>query len=62
MAEITWTQDELDTFDRLIDMVNSRNQVQRINGRFDMKVFVDNHGKEKCDAMFAHLQEKENAG
>lgn len=51
-----WTPEELKEFDRLIDMTSSRDQVQRISGRMDMRKFVDKHGKEKCDAIWAHLE------
>jgi hypothetical protein len=56
---ITWTDEELAEFDRLVDKVSSRNQIQRIESRFEMPKFIEKHGKEKCDAMWAHLQERE---
>jgi hypothetical protein len=52
----TWTDAELKEFDKLIDEVSSRNQVTRISGRFAMQKFVETHGKEKCDAMWSHLE------
>lgn len=54
--EITWTEEELRDFDGLIDQVSSRNQLERITGRIDMNKFIGKHGKEKCDAMFKHLE------
>lgn len=54
--KITWTQKELQEFDRLVDMVSSRNNLHRIEGRIDMNKFVQLHGKEKCDAMFEELE------
>ena len=51
-----WTPAELDTFNRLVRLTGSLRQMDRINGRIDMKNFVTKHGKEKCDAMFAELQ------
>jgi len=32
--------------------------MDRIEGRLRMRKFVDAHGKEKCDAMFAHLTKR----
>ncbi|HJV75387.1 MAG TPA: hypothetical protein VJ654_14265 [Noviherbaspirillum sp.] len=54
--KISCTTEELCEFDRLIDMAESENQLDRIAGRIDLRKFVAKHGKEKCDAMFAHLE------
>ena len=54
----TWTKAEIDEFDELIELCESVEQMERIHGRLHMKKFVDAHGKEKCDAMFAHLTKK----
>ena len=54
-----WTDDELRRFDRVTLMLSSRDQLQRIQGRQDIKKLVEEFGKEKCDAMFAHLQERD---
>jgi len=51
-----WTKEEITEFDRLVDDVSSSNQLSRISGRFAMKDFIKTHGKEKCYAMFAHLE------
>lgn len=59
MSEITWTDEELREFDALIDGVSSRHQVERIAARLDMRKFVADHGKEKCDAMWEHLQKRD---
>ncbi|ELQ8317587.1 TPA: hypothetical protein L6A34_31420 [Pseudomonas aeruginosa] len=56
MAERMWTKTEITEFDKLVDAVSSRDQVKRIEARMDMSSFVAKHGKEKCDAMFAHLE------
>lgn len=56
MAERMWTKAEITEFDKLVDAVSSRDQVKRIEARMDMSSFVAKHGKEKCDAMFAHLE------
>ncbi len=42
-------------FDRLTEMNSSLNQLERIKGRLALRAFIEKHGKEKCDAMFAHL-------
>jgi hypothetical protein len=59
MSEITWTEEELAEFDELVDMVSDRHQATRIAGRLDMGKFVNEHGKAKCDAMWAHLQKRD---
>lgn len=56
MSEITWTEEELREFDSLVDGVSSRSNLERIAARIDMNKFVEQHGKEKCDAMFAFLE------
>jgi hypothetical protein len=53
-----WADEELAEFDSLIDMLSSRDQLERISGRLAMSKFVAQHGKEKCDAMFAYLESK----
>lgn len=58
MSAITWTPEELAEFDDLIDAQCSLNQLERIRSRIDMPKFIAKHGKEKCDAMFAHLEGK----
>ena len=57
--EIKWTKSEMKEFDRLSWQSCSRDQVERIKGRLDLKAFVIKHGKEKCDAMWADIQNKE---
>lgn len=59
MSEVTWTAQELKEFDKLTWKVSSLRQMDRIIGRIEMQKFVDKHGKEKCDAMFAHLKEQD---
>lgn len=55
-AEVKWTKEELARFDKLLDVCASPRQLNRISGRLDMNAFVKEHGKEKCDAMFKHLE------
>lgn len=52
----TWTPGEIAVFDRLIDESEHRNQLIRVQGRLALNRFALTHGKEKCDAMFAHLE------
>lgn len=56
MAEITWTSEELREFDEAIDNSEDLHQVTRIAGRLAIKRIIAEHGREKCDAMFAHLE------
>ena len=56
---MTYTKDELKEFDRLTNELSSHNQVARIGARMDIKKFIEKHGKEKCDAMFAELQKRD---
>lgn len=51
-----WTKQDITAFDRLVDGTSSRDQVKRIKSRLDLSTFVESHGREKCDAMFAHLE------
>lgn len=53
-----WTKAEITKFDDLVEEVSSRDQVTRVSGRFAMGKFIDAHGKDKCDAMFKHLEAK----
>lgn len=55
---VEYTEQELSIFEGLVNMVSSPDQLERIAGRMQMGDFVKNHGNEKCDAMFAVLQEK----
>ncbi|UKL14839.1 hypothetical protein [Erwinia phage Gungnir39] len=52
---VDWSRDELYEFEKLVDSSSSSNQLERINGRLDMRDFIEKHGKEKCDAMWSHL-------
>lgn len=58
MAEnsgITWTPNELALFDELAAGTESRDQVTRISARMRLSKFISEHGKAKCDAMWAHI-------
>lgn len=51
-----WTKAEINTFDDLINATSSPHQVERITARLDQASFITEHGRAKCDAMFAHLE------
>lgn len=51
-----YTKDELAKFTTLVEMTESLNNGVRIQGRLDLKKFVDAHGKDKCDAMFEEIK------
>jgi hypothetical protein len=55
---LTYTEADLREFRRLVLMTESRNQMSRINARFEMPKFIEKHGKEKCDAMFEILKKE----
>lgn len=54
-----FTDDELKEFDQLTMQMSSHNQVERVSGRLAVRRFEETHGKEKCDAMFKVLQERD---
>jgi hypothetical protein len=51
-----YTAAELKAFDRLTARLSSLRQLDRIDARLKIDGFVKEHGKEKCDAMFAEIQ------
>lgn len=51
-----WTKEEITEFDRLADLQCSQLQMDRISARIAMRDFIAEHGKEKCDAMWNHLE------
>jgi len=46
-------------FDLLTAKLSSPNQLHRIEARTAIPKFVEKHGKEVCDAMFAVLQKRD---
>jgi serine/threonine protein kinase HipA of HipAB toxin-antitoxin module len=50
-----WTAAELRRFDQLTEATSSPNGHTRVIARLDLKKFVEEVGKDKCDAMYAHL-------
>jgi hypothetical protein len=59
MGKNIWTAAELRKFDKLTEACSSQNGNTRVIARLDLKRFVEEVGKEKCDAMFAHLTERD---
>lgn len=55
---IEYTQEELDEFKKLVEMAESRSQMDRIESRLKMPKFVEKVGKAKCDEMFKVLCNK----
>lgn len=53
-----YTQTEYRRFKRLVEMAESRVQMDRINSRLEMPRFIEEVGREKCDLMFAELCKK----
>jgi hypothetical protein len=52
-----FTREQFGTFFRLVNMCGSNNQMRRINGRLNMGSFVEEAGRDKCDRMFALINE-----
>lgn len=51
-----WKLEEITEFKRLVNMSASPHQMDRINSRLDMPHFVKKTGREKCQAMWEHLE------
>jgi hypothetical protein len=56
--KLPYTKKEFDRFDYLTDKCCSRNQMQRIEGRLALTKFIDTHGLEKCNLMWAEIKRK----
>lgn len=54
-----FTEQDLAEFDRIISLCDSRQQMDRIIGRGEMREFIEKHTKEKCDLMFAELERRD---
>ena len=50
-----YTVAEYRKFKRLVEMAESRVQMDRINSRLQMPKFIEEVGREKCDLMFKVL-------
>ena len=55
MTDKLFTKAELSEFDKLTMATSSRDQMERISARLKLTAFIKEHGREKCDAMFAAL-------
>jgi hypothetical protein len=55
----TYTKAELRRFDRVTMRLSSRDQLERISARMEIKRVVEELGKEKCDAMYAALKQRD---
>ena len=58
MEQKLFTEEELCEFRHLVEMGESRDQMDRIRSRLEMPNFVNSVGKEKCDAMFEILKKE----
>lgn len=58
MSEPAFTKEEYKTFNALVKMTSSQNQLARITGRLELGAFVNKHGREKCDAMDAEFKRR----
>jgi hypothetical protein len=59
MSDTEFTQQEYEQFCHLSSKTSSSDQVTRINGRLKLREFIQQHGKGKCDAMWAKLTASE---
>ncbi|AKE44814.1 hypothetical protein AU106_gp183 [Sinorhizobium phage phiM9] len=59
MSNVSYTQEELEEFNRLTWTQSSLNNLERIIGRLEMSKFVKEHSKEKCDAMWEEIKKRE---
>jgi hypothetical protein len=53
--DVTYTDDELNEFRKLVELGESCHQMDRINSRLDMPHFIERVGKEKCNEMYKVL-------
>ena len=59
MSDKPYTDAELRRFDLLTLKLSSPNQLHRIEARMTIKKYIEEHGKEKCDAMFEVLKRRD---
>jgi hypothetical protein len=60
MTDKPYTDAELRQFDLITSKLSSRDQLARIEARMGIKRFIQEHGKDKCDAMFEVLKQRNN--
>ena len=53
-----YTEEQLIEFRRLVELSESRHQMDRIHSRLDMPKFIEETGKAVCDAMFEVLKKE----
>lgn len=61
MTQATYTDAELQEFDRLTREMSSADQLTRISGRMAVRRFEADHGKAKCEAMYSALLRRDAA-
>lgn len=58
MSDVIYTKEELDEFRTLVELGESRVQMDRINSRLSMPVFIEKVGIDKCEVMFEVLKKE----
>jgi hypothetical protein len=58
VAKKTYTEEQLSRFRRLVEKGESHNQMDRIESRLEMPKFIDEVGRDVCDAMFEVLKKE----
>jgi len=59
MTDKSYTDAELRRFNLITLKLSSRTQLHRIEARMEIRRFIEEHGKEKCDAMFEVLKRRD---
>ncbi len=53
-----WTKKDVKEFDRLVALMDSQNQVDRIEGRLKWKAFADRFSKDELNEMWKLIKDK----
>ena len=53
-----YTQKDIDEFDKLCDLMDSQNQVDRVSGRLDFSKFKERFTEDELNEMFALIKDK----
>jgi hypothetical protein len=61
MSKKPYTKKMLDEFDHLTMLECSQDQLERITGRNGIRRFINEHGRDICDLMFAELKKRDEA-
>jgi hypothetical protein len=56
MSNELYTKADLDEFRELVELGESKLQLDRITSRLEMPRFIKKHGEQKCNAMFEVLK------